>query len=1257
MIYSLRREARLQDWELEVREMAAARGMNGRLSGMRHRSASSRHAVAVGIVMLAALDANAALAQDATWTGASFSDWNTPTNWSTGSVPTGTATFNGTTPTTIFLNSGQASVDAFAFPTGAASYTFVLGVPGNAQLEFNGSGIINNSASIPSLMLGTGTIDFNNSSSAGNAAITIAAGDPAAILRFNGSSTAGTASITNRGQLDFFGFSTAGNSAITNTFINSLFGTTTFHDRATAGNATVTNEAVLIFTDSSSAANAQITNTHVLDFQGGSTAGDATITNSAGTTSFSGASTAGSSHIGNTASLNFGDTSTAGNATITNSGSGIISFNDTSTAGSAHISDSAVLNFNGNSTAGSSTIDVVTLAGSVVFTDSSSAGSATINNAWFVMFNGASTAANANIINDSALSFNGTSSAGSATITNNTALSSTQFTNSASAGQSTIVNHGTLSFFNTSTAGSATITNETSLNFRDASSAGNANITNAQQLVFRDTSTAGNANITNNGTTSFNGSSTSGNAVITNTGALLFLDTSTGGTARLINQAGGLVDFSGSSGAGNDGRLSVGSIEGAGVFYLGGRQVTVGGNNLSTTVSGLISDCSGTIPLCQGGGVGGVLVKAGTGTLTLTGANTYTGGTVVSDGTLLLSGSGTLGASSGTTTVTGGTLDLGGTTQTQALVRLSGGTIRNGGLNAPVESSGGIIDGLGGGASLTTLAGTTTLLGVNSYSGATNVNGGILDVEGSITGTSLVSVNSGGVLTGAGIIDPLTVTIGAGGAFAPGNGTPGSSTTIIGNLALASGALYQVQIGSSTASFANVSGSATLGNATLNAVFTPGSFVTRQYTVLTAGSVSGTFGQVTSVNMPANFTTNVTYDAGHAYLNLSLAFTPPPNSGTNGNQQNVGNAVSNFFNSGGSMPLVFGALNSGGLAQVSGEIATGSQQATFNAMDLFMGLLTDPFIAGRGDPVGAGGTSARDALASIYRKAPPPAPPGFEQRWSVWAAGYGGSQSADGNAMLGSNDASRSVYGTAVGADYRISPDLLAGFAIAGGGTGFNVSGLGDGRSDLFQAGAFIRRTVGTAYLSGALAYAWQDITTDRTVTIAGIDRLRAEFDANAWSGRIEGGYRFAVLGAGLTPYAAGQFTTFDLPAYAETALSGTNMFALDYAGKSVTDSRSELGLRSDKSFAVQDGLLTLRGRLAWAHDFDPGRAMAATFQLMPGAGFIVNGASQAADSALTTASAEIKWLNGWSASATFEGEFSSVTRAYAGKGAVRYAW
>ena len=77
--------------------------------------------------------------------------------------------------------------------------------------------------------------------------------------------------------------------------------------------------------------------------------------------------------------------------------------------------------------------------------------------------------------------------------------------------------------------------------------------------------------------------------------------------------------------------------------------------------------------------------------------------------------------------------------------------------------------------------------------------------------------------------------------------------------------------------------------------------------------------------------------------------------GLNGNQQNVANALVNFFNTTGGIPLVFGTLTPAGLTQVSGEIAAGSQQSTFNAMTQFMGVMTDPFTAGRGDS-GAGAT-------------------------------------------------------------------------------------------------------------------------------------------------------------------------------------------------------------------------------------------------------------------------------------------------------------
>jgi len=156
--------------------------------------------------------------------------------------------------------------------------------------------------------------------------------------------------------------------------------------------------------------------------------------------------------------------------------------------------------------------------------------------------------------------------------------------------------------------GNVTIINNFGLNFVGSSSAGRAVIINNGMAKFMNTSTASNATITNSLFLQFSNSSTGGNATITTTGLAVtqFADNSTAGLARLITDAGGSVDFSINTGA----NLTAGSIAGAGTYFLGSNALTVGGNNLSTTVSGVID------------GVGGSLIKTGTGTMTLSGDNT-----------------------------------------------------------------------------------------------------------------------------------------------------------------------------------------------------------------------------------------------------------------------------------------------------------------------------------------------------------------------------------------------------------------------------------------------------------------------------------------------------------------------------------------------------------------------------------------------------------------------------------------------------------
>ncbi len=301
--------------------------------------------------------------------------------------------------------------------------------------------------------------------------------------------------------------------------------------------------------------------------------------------------------------------------------------------------------------------------------------------------------------------------------------------------------------------------------------------------IFSDNTTAANAMVTaNGGTVAGAGGSTIGlfgnpdpshSILIANGGTnggtgglILFIASPQSGQffpdslVRIVVNAGGSFD---SSGAGQP--LSVGSIEGAGSFLLGGGTLIAGSLNTDTTVSGIIANNGSQ------GGSNAKFTKAGTGKLTLTGPNTYTGATTVNAGVLstnLLTNGGSasgVGASSNaaanlvlnggtlqytgpavntdrafTLTASGGILDSSGTgpvnfTNTNAIattgssprtLTLTGNNTGGNTLAAP------LVDGAGGPTSLTkTGSGTWLLSATNLYTGPTTITAGTLRYTGS----------------------------------------------------------------------------------------------------------------------------------------------------------------------------------------------------------------------------------------------------------------------------------------------------------------------------------------------------------------------------------------------------------------------------------------------------------------------------------------------------------------------------------------------
>jgi T5SS/PEP-CTERM-associated repeat protein len=617
---------------------------------------------------------------------------------------------------------------------------------------------------------------------------------------------------------------------------------------------------------------------------------------------------------------------------------------------------------------------------------------------------------------------------------------------------------------------------------------------------------------------------------------------------------------------------------------------------------------------------------------------------IVENGGEIVSASGRIGGSSGSTAaVSGNTV-----------------TIKGSGSKWTLNGSLRIGDGVGGAATSNVLSvedGGTVLV----TSGSTTIgtlagdNGNQLRVKG--VGSTYTTVSS--IIVGAagsnslleiddnGAVSAGAVSVGITSTLRMGSGATLGAT----GLTLADGSLTQVAIDFEDPVSIQISGTATL-DGDLEATVGPKGILGNRYDILTAGTRSGTFDTIDVTGLSSN----IDYTFDYTNTQLSLYFTSNIGDGGdfNDNQQNVADALDDYFNAGGIFAPGFGILAgltgdelADALSEVSGEVgATGGARAVQQATNAFLGLMLQGKGPGRTE---ADMMSARVGDASIMPTADVIAAP--EPGWTMWGGVYGGSASLPGDSGTGSHDTDTDMLGIATGWDYAFSDETTLGFAIAGGGTRWDLDeSMGSGDSTFLQVGAHGTQRFGASYLSLAGAYAWHWMETERTVTVDGSETLDADFDAGNLAGRIEGGHRFGADGdLGLTPYAALQAQAVYMPDYEE---SGGD-FAVAYDEETATAVRSELGLRLDMTADA----VRLHAGLAWAHDWQSDGNVNASFQSLPGSSFIVNGADSPDDIALVSAGAEFGLGSQTSLSAQFDGEFGEDYTNYGGTLALSYNW
>ena len=344
------------------------------------------------------------------------------------------------------------------------------------------------------------------------------------------------------------------------------------------------------------------------------------------------------------------------------------------------------------------------------------------------------------------------------------------------------------------------------------------------------------------GTLILSGSSTYSGTTTVSAGTLYAgSDTGFSSASAFTVADGATLDIGGSN-------VAIGSLAGASGATVKdgdsiGSSLTTGSDDTSTTFSGLIEDGAHTLSL----------VKVGSGTFTIAGTSTYSGATIVEAG-VLMAGSET-GFSSASAFQVGqdGTLDVNGKDVTiGSLSDYDGGgivtnadTIQSfltlGADGTLALFSGAIQDGVHELGLTKTGGGTQILLGTNTYSLATMIEAGSLEVDGSIA--SATTVKSGGTLAGNGSV-LADVIVEAGGILSPGSDVaitkplPSASAAILstGNVAFTGGATFAAELGGTTPGFVDgrvdpsifdiietggydqlkVTGTVTLGGATLD---------------------------------------------------------------------------------------------------------------------------------------------------------------------------------------------------------------------------------------------------------------------------------------------------------------------------------------------------------------------------------------------------------------------------------------------------------
>ncbi len=502
-----------------------------------------------------------------------------------------------------------------------------------------------------------------------------------------------------------------------------------------------------------------------------------------------------------------------------------------------------------------------------------------------------------------------------------------------------------------------------------------------------------------------------------------------------------------------------------------------------------------------------------------------------------------------------------------------------------------LADGSASGSVVKSGAGTVVLPSDSTYSGATTINAGTLQVNGSLV--SAVSVFSNGRLSGTGSVGSTVVN----GAIAPGNSI--GTITINGNYVQNPGSVYQVEINPNGSSdLINVIGTATINGGDVAVIKEPGTYIIpSRYTILTASaSVSGNYDGITQSMPFLNFL--LAYDANNVYLDIArsplgfaaLASTPDEVATANaveslGMNNPVYDAVANLSNAT-QAAQAFNALSGEAHASVLSAFTEDSRyvrSATLNRLD--------------------------NALMNTGL-------PASGKKSGLWAHAYGAWGNIEGNSNTA--EVSRSNKGFVIGADKRFDQNVAG---ILGGYSHSRIDvnkRASKAQSDDYSLGIYTGRTMESWSAKVGAVYTFHQLDMNRNVSFTGfLNNLKTDYSGSTAQVFAEMDYDMKLARMMLKPFAGAAYVYSDTGSWKErggsAALRGNNDFDIFYTSFGVKQSMS-LSVKPE-SQAISESIT-----LAWRHAFGSTVPTSRFAFVSGGTPFNIQGAPIAEDSLLLDA-------------------------------------